>query len=258
MPNFVVLLSKLSYKMASLNRKQREWRTTRDCTAFTSLTLFQFQPRFSLFLCVKKRRRRRCLPLPLPLPKPRRKWCDWHSLKPIDSLKVPPFDTRLLPPLVRGYPSCLLPPWLRHKIVLHCLRGQLHTQKPTHSFLIFPLTSWASFSLSGKLFTAFLLSCETFSLLHFFGRHACGQDRTTPFFSCVFRVVFMHSRLQVSVKWGTITAHHALCLQIRLAYHNHQRACDAALRTSSFIESMRLPLVVKTTLDRQAGTHLTH
>lgn len=78
--------TKLSYKMASFNRKQWEWRRARDCTAFTSLSLFQFQPWFSLF-CEKAQIERWYLPLPLLsvlssalLPQPSRKWSDWHEL----------------------------------------------------------------------------------------------------------------------------------------------------------------------------------
>lgn len=166
--------------MASFNRKQSEWRTARDCTAFTSLTLFQFQPRFTLFFCVCVCEKAQTEMVPPSLPKPRRKWCDWHRLKPIDSHQVPPFDTRLLPPSVWGYPSCLLPSLTPSQDRLTLPEGgQLHTQK-THPFLPHLPSHFMSLLLQSL--------CETL-LRPFLGRHACGQDRTTPFFFFFFSAV---------------------------------------------------------------------
>lgn len=170
--------------MASLNRKLWEWRRAWDCTLVTSLALFQFQPQFSLFMKRKKAEREReravwgYLPLPLLhvlssmiLPQPKRKWNDWHSLMPIDSLLPalwlcfprhlpPPFPLSLsLAWFGVNHRVCSLPE-LWHKLLLHCLREKLNTQRPSHLFLIFPLTAPASLCPSVKLY---FLSCSFLS-----------------------------------------------------------------------------------------------
>lgn len=173
-----------------------------------------------------------------------------QTLKHLGDVKGPPFDSllpgfSLLPFLLLSL--CLglgLLDLLQPKILLHSLRGQLHAQKPSHSFLISPLTTLASFCPSSVLFYL----CNIFSLTFSDTPHPNCKKRTKPFVE-LFWCKVAH-RFQSNGKtfeackegWESCVTRTAACmLKIGLGCQNHQHDSDSSPVISFYIENKQVP-----------------
>lgn len=153
MPNLVVALLQVDSQNGLLRQETVRIKSARGSTAFTSLTLFQFQLQFSLF-CEKAQTERVppstppscCLLCTLVTAKEEVKWLtEPRANRLSQSSTLCRLTAWLLPPPFLGFGLLVLfaPTlnWGHQKIPLHSLRGLLYAQKPSHAFLILLLIS---------------------------------------------------------------------------------------------------------------------